>query len=99
LSFSNKLAEFVARGKPVVATRLSSVLEYFPEGSLFYFESGDPTDLANRVIELYQSPSGTRATVSTASRYYQSIRWSVMEERYLALLDSLLARKVNVRLY
>ncbi len=90
LSFSNKLAEYVCMKKPVVATRLKSTLEYFPEDAISYFESRDMDDLTSRIFELYANPQKRLLQAEKAYQHYQKIQWSVMRERYIKLIDSLM---------
>jgi len=95
LSFSNKLAEYVYMKMPVVATRLNSTLEYFPEDAISYFESGDADALAWKILELYQNPKKCLSQAQKAFQHYQKIRWLVMKKRYLALIDSLIGGLPN----
>jgi len=89
LSFSNKLAEYVLMRRPVVATRLNSTLEYFPDGSIAYFESGNAEDLAAKLLHLYENPEEGVRQAALAFENYQRIRWPVMERRYLDLIAGL----------
>lgn len=90
LSFSNKLAEYVCMKKPVVATRLDSTLEYFPEDSISYFESRNVSELASRIFELYVNPQKRLLQANTAFQHYQKIQWEIMRKRYLELIDALI---------
>jgi len=90
-SFSNKLAEYVCTKTPVVATRLKSTLEYFPESAISYFESEDVDGLASRVFELYANPQKRILQADKAFQHYQKIRWEVMKKRYVELIDSLIS--------
>lgn len=89
LSFSNKLAEYVCMKKPVVATRLRSTLEYFPENAISYFESQDVDGLASRILELHANPQKRLLQAEDAFQHYQKIRWEVMKKRYIELINSL----------
>ena len=90
LSFSNKLAEYVCTKTPVVATRLKSTLEYFPEDAISYFESKDIGGLASRIYELYENPERRRLQAEKAFEHYQDIRWEIMRRRYIELIESLI---------
>ncbi|MEA3225197.1 MAG: glycosyltransferase family 4 protein [Planctomycetota bacterium] len=89
LSFSNKLAEYVAMKTPVVATRLLSTLEYFTEDAISYFESEDVDAFASKVLELYNDPQKRFSQTDKAFKQYQAIKWSVQKERYIDLIESL----------
>jgi len=90
-SFSNKLAEYICTKTPVVATRLKSTLEYFPENAVSYFESLNVDELASRIFELYVNPQKRLIQAEEAFQRYQKIRWSIMRERYTKLIDSLIS--------
>ena len=89
LSFSNKLAEYVTMKTPVVATKLRSTLEYFTEDAISYFESGDVDAFASKILELYNDPQKRLSQAEKAFLQYQAIRWPVMKERYVGLIESL----------
>jgi len=89
LSFSNKLAEYVNMKTPAVATRLRSTLEYFTEDAISYFESEDVDALALKILELYKNPQKRLLQAETAFQQYQGIRWTVMRNRYIGLIESL----------
>jgi len=89
LSFSNKLAEYVCMKKPVVATRLKSTLEYFPEDAISYFESRNVDELASRILDLYVNPQKRLSQAEKAFQEYQNIRWEIMRKRYVELIKSL----------
>lgn len=90
LSFSNKLAEYIYSGVPVIATRLSSTLRYFDEHAVCYFDSEDVGDLASKITELRRDPSKGLHQAKEAFEQYQRINWAVMRERYWELVGSLM---------
>jgi glycosyltransferase involved in cell wall biosynthesis len=89
LSFSNKLAEYVSMKTPIIATRLNSTSEYFTDEAISFFESRNEEALASKILELYTNPQQRILQAETAFQQYQRIRWSVMEKRYIGLIDSL----------
>jgi glycosyltransferase involved in cell wall biosynthesis len=86
-AFPNKLAEFIVAGRPVLIARLRAVRYYFSERALAYFEPGDPSDLAHQMVRLFKDHGLRHQLAAQARLEYQPIRWSVMRQRYLALLD------------
>ena len=48
LVHTNKMYEYMALGRPIVASRLDFVASYFTNDTLLYFEPGDAADLADR---------------------------------------------------
>ncbi|MGB0383306.1 MAG: glycosyltransferase family 4 protein [Ardenticatenaceae bacterium] len=89
LSFSNKLAEYIAVGKPVVATALTTTQRYFSDKSITYVPSEDYAELARKIVALYNNPQRQIAQVSQAWEEYAAIDWNVMKKRYVELVESL----------
>jgi glycosyltransferase involved in cell wall biosynthesis len=52
LIHTNKMYDYTLFGKPVIASRLRSVEEYFDDSSISFFEPGDPESLAGAMIRL-----------------------------------------------
>jgi len=88
-AFPNKLPEFIIMGMPVLMSRLRTIRHYFSEEALIYFEPNNPTDLAEQMVRLYRD-SGLRAQLAARARQeYGPIRWDIMKQRYLKLIESL----------
>ena len=96
LSFSNKLSEYIVMDKPVIASRIRTIRHYFSEEALAFFEPGNKTDLAHQMIRFYRDARMRARFASQAKAEYQPIRWEVMRERYLRLIENLTtARQVE----
>jgi len=52
LIHTNKMYDYTLFGKPVIASRLRSVEEYFDDSSICFFEPGDPDSLAGAMTRL-----------------------------------------------
>jgi glycosyltransferase involved in cell wall biosynthesis len=85
----NKLSEYLAMGKPVVASDWQSFRDQVPEGAALYFRPGDETDLARRVLELYRDPEKRASVAGRGKEAYQQVRWSVTKQKYLAVFEGL----------
>jgi glycosyltransferase involved in cell wall biosynthesis len=81
----NKLFEYVAMGKPVVASDSPSVRSIFPNGEISYFTPGDAGELANRVIELHESRELAEERAGKASRVLNDYRWEISKGVYTAM--------------
>jgi len=90
LSFSNKLPEYIVMGKPVIASRLKTLSYYFSERALAFFEPQNEFDLAERMVEICQNAKLRASLTTQASLEYTAIDWSVMKQRYLQVIESLL---------
>jgi len=96
LVHTNKMFEYLALERPVVASRLNSVASYFPDDAILYFNPDDETDLALRLREVFTSPEAAAKRVRNATALYEGYRWTHEKRKYLAVYDSLLDCAVNV---
>lgn len=88
-AFPNKLPEFIITGKPVLISRLKTIRHYFSEEALAFFEPNNPKDLANHMIRLCRDRELCAQLAARAKEEYSPIRWDVMKERYLRMIESL----------
>jgi glycosyltransferase involved in cell wall biosynthesis len=90
-AFPNKLPEFIIAGKPVLVSRLRAIRHSFSEDALAFCEPNDPKDLAKQMVRLFDDAQ-LRARLATRAREeYVPIRWDVMKQRYLDLVDGIAA--------
>jgi glycosyltransferase involved in cell wall biosynthesis len=86
-AFPNKLSEYIILGKSVVVPRLKAIGHYFSEDALAYFEPNRPADLAKQMVRVSRD-AGLRARLAARARTeYAPIRWDVMKQRYLVLME------------
>ncbi len=95
LTHCNKMFELIAMRKPVICSRTKSVMRYFPNGSLKYFESGDVADLARAIEELHGDPDQARRLVQSASAQNEPYRWSHQRAFYVALIEEILGERAG----
>ena len=88
-AFPNKLPEFIIMGMPVLMSRLRTIRHYFSEGALSYFEPNNPADLAKQMVRLYQDRELRARLAMRAKQEYAPIRWELMSQRYLKLIEDL----------
>jgi glycosyltransferase involved in cell wall biosynthesis len=89
LVHTNKMYEYVALRRPVVASRLASVTAYFPEDALLYFEPGSDQSLAEAMRRVYENPDEAARRVDAATAIYQRYRWETESRKYLSVyMDS-----------
>jgi glycosyltransferase involved in cell wall biosynthesis len=86
--FSNSILEYMAAGKPVVATNVGGAREAIVEGETGYLvPSGDDRAMAERVIHLLQSPAearelGMRGRTLVGDRFSREAQLKNTEELY-----------------
>lgn len=91
LALSTKIFEYVSMGMPVVAAGLDSIKEIFGEGSIKYFNPGDPVDMADKIVEFCQRPDERREFTKMAEKAYSAVSWQVMSDRYLKTVNTLIS--------
>ena len=90
--FSNSILEYMAAGKPVVATHVGGAAEAIVEGETGYLvESGDDTAMAERLIDLLNDDAkisvfGTTAKQIVAAKFSQDTQLRNTLELYNSLL-------------
>ena len=88
-AFPNKLPEFIVMGKVVAMSRLNAIRHYFSEEALAYFEPNSPSDLAKQMVCLYRDRGLRVQLAARAKEEYAPIRWDVMKQRYLSLMEDM----------
>jgi glycosyltransferase involved in cell wall biosynthesis len=86
-AFPNKLPEFIVAGKPVLISRLAAVRHYFSDEALAFFNPNDATDLAAQMVRLARDRGLRERLVAGAAREYAPIRWDLMKQRYLRVIE------------
>ncbi len=89
LVHTGKMYEYIALGKPVLASRLRAVAAYFGEDALAYFEPGNAQSLAEGIIDLYQHPEKRAALSRKAQIQYARYRWEEQKEIFLSVYENL----------
>jgi len=86
----NKLFEYVAMKRPVVAVRTKGICDYFDDSCVMLFESGNERELAKCILELYKHPDRQKKLVENAWSRYEKVRWSASKQIYLKAFATLL---------
>lgn len=90
LTHCNKMFDLITMRRPVICSRTKSVMAYFPDGSLKYFDGDDDADLARAIDELYRDPDQSGRLVESASTTNEPYRWMHQREHYLATVNAML---------
>lgn len=87
LFYTVKMVEMIFLKVPVIATRLKTYLQYYSEDSLFYFESNNIEELADRIKEVFYNKELVQKKVESAFLDYQKVNWNIMKKRYIDLIN------------
>jgi len=91
-SLSTKLLEYVHLGIPLIAPRVPTYLEYFPEGCAWYFAPNDSADAARAIRDFAAaSPAERIGRAGAAQQAAGGLRWPHDAARLRAIYEELLA--------
>jgi glycosyltransferase involved in cell wall biosynthesis len=85
LVHTNKMYEYMALERPVVASRLASVAAYAPSEAVLFFRPGDDADLADKLRWAASQPDALARQVVAARSVYEALRWESERRRYLSV--------------
>jgi glycosyltransferase involved in cell wall biosynthesis len=85
-----RIFEYLALGKPVIAPRTVGIQDYFDPESLFYFDSGDADELAERIVEVHANPDRTLDVADRGQRVYLAHTWDQERQTLVDLVSGLL---------
>lgn len=90
-SLSTKLLEYVHLGIPLIAPRIPTYLEYFPEPCAWYFAPNDVEDAARAITAFAAAtPDARRARSAAAQAAAGGLRWADDAAKLRALYAELL---------
>lgn len=87
-----KLAEYMAAGRPILASDLPSLREQLDEGCALLVPPERPLALARGAMALLQDPAGARARAEEARRRVEGRSWRARAEGVLAFAAALGSR-------
>jgi glycosyltransferase involved in cell wall biosynthesis len=76
-------------GKPVVASRLPLIEQTFPADSVYAYEPGSASAMAEAIIRLADDSAERLARVERTSRIVRETSWEVASRPYLQLVGQL----------
>lgn len=91
LTHCNKMFDLITMRRPVICSRTRSVMAYFPDDALQYFDAGDDADLARAIAALHADPERSERLVRRASAVNEPFRWPNQREDFLRAIHGLMA--------
>ncbi|MCX7877170.1 MAG: glycosyltransferase [Ignavibacteria bacterium] len=91
-----KITEMINFRIPVIASRYKTLIHFYPEDCIFYFNPGDANDMAERIIEVMNDPRKVSDKTENAFNKFRNYSWeNVMKKKYMKLIDELSEGKKN----
>lgn len=90
-SLSTKVFEYVAMGKPTVATRLPLVDRTFAANEIWMYTPGDASDLTGSILAILDDPAERLARAARAQALVARMGWEQESARYLNLIERTIA--------
>jgi glycosyltransferase involved in cell wall biosynthesis len=97
LATPTKVLEFSAMGIPIISSRLEMVEEIFGDTAVMFFESGNVSQFAVCVIELYKNPALRQKYAANAYQIFiEKLSWHHEFLAYLEILHRLLPKTTEI---
>jgi len=93
IAFSTKIMEFMAMGVPVLASRTRIDEFYFSGRLVEFFESGNPADMAAKILRLIEQPERIAELRGNSAGFIAANNWTVKQEEYFALVDRVVGKE------
>lgn len=90
LALSTKTFEYIEMHLPIIASRIPSLENIFPDDSITYFEPNNPQDLYLKLLNLRNDPKIIKDKVVKIKSIYKQYSWNIMAQKYLNLLQELI---------
>jgi len=82
-----KMYEYMACGKPVIATRLPGIMKEFGHNKgVIYVDK--PTDVLKKVVELHNDDGATRKWGTTARKFVEKYSWDKITDEFENILKA-----------
>lgn len=92
IALPTKLFEAIASGLPVITSRTTIVTDFVDERDVLFVEPGNVAQTAAAFRHIANDAESAERLVAHAWRTVHPLRWQVMADRYVALMDVLSAR-------
>jgi len=83
LQFTSKILDYLTQGLPVVSNRSLTLMKYFPEDAIFYFDPGNPRDMADQIINIKEDPDLVKRKMMNAKRLLYKYSWKKEKQRFV----------------
>ncbi len=94
---STKLLEYLAMGRPVIASWRPILEQYLTPGCVLYFESEDAQALAERIERLMKGPEERRALAEAGLRFLSRYPWPEVRAEYVTAMAAMISKPHGVQ--
>ena len=81
-----KMLEYVALGKPVVASNTRVISHYFDESMVHFFEPGNAESLAKNIISCYSDWEKEKVKTGNYQKFTSVYNWKLISKNYVDLV-------------
>ena len=85
-----RIFDYLALGKPAIVPNTRGITDYFQNGSLVFFESGNATDLAKQMEYAYSHPMELAETARKGQEIYLAHTWKQERQTLLTSVNQIL---------
>lgn len=90
INFPVRIFEYLVMNKPVIVPRTKGIMDYFNDGSIFFFKAGDPENLALMILEVYGNPENTKLVLNKSLEVFNNYRWKSQRQNFIDIINRLL---------
>jgi glycosyltransferase involved in cell wall biosynthesis len=92
-----KMYEYMACGKPVIATRLPGIMKEFGEGNgVIYVER--PEEVLNKALEISKDEQKLKELGMKAAEYVRKYSWEAITDQFEELLEDLVNNRTSCKI-
>lgn len=85
-NFPTRIFEYLCFGKPVITPQTVGICDYFDDNSINFFKAGDPKNLAEKIIDIYENSEKQKEIIKKGNNIYQKHRWQYQKEKLVILV-------------
>lgn len=89
INFPVRTFEYLVMNKPVIVPKTQGIMDYFVDGSIFFFKPGDSENLAQTILEVYKNPESTKLVLNKSHEVFNKYRWQTQKEKLIDLTNNL----------
>ena len=93
INFPVRTFEYLVMNKPVIVPMTKGILDYFSEGSIFFFKAGDCEDLAKTIFEVYRNKENTKLILTKSIEVFSNYSWEYQKQNLIELTNKLTVNK------